>query len=69
MKSLWTVSTLLLITGWSFGPVERLITYSQDGLNAIELSSVFFASIFAIATLLSVSLPHLPGWEDDKTID
>jgi hypothetical protein len=50
---------VLVTAGWIFGPTERFTQYlTNDGyLSAQEQSAIYFAAIFAIATLFGFFLP------------
>jgi hypothetical protein len=59
MPALKVGCQILVTAGWIFGPTERLTSYFfNDGyLNAQEQGAIYFASIFAIATLFGFFLP------------
>lgn len=39
--------------GWVFGPIERTITYSQDGFSGQELLALTIALLFAVSFFMS----------------
>lgn len=65
LKTIWSGSVAISITGWLFGPSERILRYSQDGFTSEELLFLSVAVGFFCLYLIGVFFPMMKGFDND----